>query len=272
MSVQKIAVVTGANKGIGYEIIKGLCEKYQGTIYLTARNEQKGKDAVKELEKLGYHPKFHQLDISQQASVDTFKQTHLCMNNFQKNATEPPLAEIAEKTIDVNYFGTLRVCEALFPLLRRNAKVVNVSSSAGHLYRIPSATVRAKFTDPNITISTVNELMKRFVKDAKENKAESEGWGPAPYCAYIVSKVGLCALTFLQQKQFDIETPSRNIAINATHPGVVKTDLNSSGVLTPEQGARSTLYVVLETNFKGKYIWWNCEVVDWYGERTPPRT
>ncbi|KAJ8946453.1 hypothetical protein NQ318_014441, partial [Aromia moschata] len=283
MPVQKVAVVTGANKGIGFAIVKGLCEKFQGVVYLTSRSETKGKAAVQKLEELGFHPSFHQLDVLNQSSVDKFrdhiKTTHggldLLINNagimYPRDSTEPPLAEQAENTIGVNYYGTIRVCDALFPLLRDNAKVVNVSSSAGHLFRIPSAILRAKFANLNLTIPTLSNLMDKFVKDAKENKTVEEGWGSPPYCCYVVSKVGLSALTFIQQKNFDKETPLRNISINAVHPGLVRTDMNPSGVLTPEQGAKSTLYAVFEPNLKGKYIWFNCEIVDWYGERTPPR-
>lgn len=235
------------------------------------------------LEEDGFHPLFHQLDVADQSSVDKFKQhiqtahggLDLLINNagimFPRDSTEPPFAELAEKTVAVNYFGTLRVCEALFPLLRNNAKVVNVSSSAGHLYRIPSAAVRAKFSNPTLTVPELNKLMDQFVKDAKENKAEQEGWGTPSHCAYVVSKVGLSALTFIQQRLFDKEAPSRNISVNASHPGLVKTDMNPNGVLTPEQGAKSTLYLALEADLKGKYVWFDCQVVDWYGKTTPPR-
>lgn len=181
--------VTGANKGIGYAIVKGLCEKFQGTVYLTARNESKGEKAVADLKALGYSPVFHQLDITDQTSIDRFKQhlqtTHggidILINNagvivevmfnyqfkhtlFIEQFQNKPLGQLAEETVNVNYFGTLRVCEALFPLLRQNAKVVNVSSSAGLLTRIPSADLRAKFSDPNLTVDGLSNLMRKFIR------------------------------------------------------------------------------------------------------------
>ncbi|KAJ8940430.1 hypothetical protein NQ314_010727 [Rhamnusium bicolor] len=277
---EKIAVVTGSNKGVGYAIVMGLCERFKGTVYLTARYEENGKDAIAKLKKLGYQPLFHQLDITDQTSVNKFKKhiqtTHggldLLINNagilFPMDAVES-FAEQAEKMVAVNYFGTLRVCEALFPLLRNNAKVVNISSSAGHLYRIPSASVRDKFRDFGLTIPKLNEIMENFVMDAKENKAQQEGWGNPPHCAYVISKVGASALTIIQQGLFNHEIPNRNISVNHVHPGLVKTDLNSNGNLTIEQGARAPLYVALDANFKGKYVWSNCQIVDWYRQPTP---
>ncbi|XP_067124360.1 carbonyl reductase [NADPH] 1-like [Centruroides vittatus] len=72
MSV-KIAVVTGGNKGIGFAIVKALCQKFDGHVYLTARDEQRGRNAVAELEKLGLKPKFHVLNISSLDSICQFR-------------------------------------------------------------------------------------------------------------------------------------------------------------------------------------------------------
>lgn len=64
--------VTGGNKGIGYAIVKGLCEKFDGKVYLTARDEGRGKAAVENLKELGFHPEFHQLDTTNDDSIATF--------------------------------------------------------------------------------------------------------------------------------------------------------------------------------------------------------
>ena len=70
----KVAVVTGSNKGIGFAIVEGLLkQKFPGDVYLTARDVKRGQDAVAKLNDLGLHPKFHQLDICDQASIDAFK-------------------------------------------------------------------------------------------------------------------------------------------------------------------------------------------------------
>ena len=70
----KVAVVTGSNKGIGFAIVEGLLkQKFPGDVYLTARDVKRGQDAVKKLNDLGLHPKFHQLDICDQSSIDAFK-------------------------------------------------------------------------------------------------------------------------------------------------------------------------------------------------------
>ncbi|VEN42703.1 unnamed protein product [Callosobruchus maculatus] len=278
MAEEKIAVVTGSNKGIGFEIVKGLCKRFSGKVYLTARDTVKGADAVKKLKSLGYNPLFHQVDIGSQESINKFrdylKNQHggidVLVNNAGIRLLGPDPAGVnATKTIAINYFGTLAVCDSLFPLLRADAKVVNISSSAGHLYRIPSEKLRERFSDPTLTVQQLNELMNKFLDDFKENKLNENGW---PNSAYTVSKVGVSALSIIQQKILDNEVPNRNIKVNFIHPGWVKSDMNDKGNITIEEGAKPTLYVILDNDeLKGKYIWWDCQVVDWFSPNTPPR-
>ncbi|XP_044746430.1 carbonyl reductase [NADPH] 1-like [Coccinella septempunctata] len=273
---EKIAVVTGSNKGIGYAIVKGLCERFDGKVYLTARDVSRGKEAVKKLNELGFQPLFHQLDITDQNSIDKFKEDVLkqhggidiLVNNAAiafKNDARDPFSKQAEETIAVNYFSLLRVCNSLFPLLRQNGRVVNISSSAGHLSRIPSEDLRKKLGDKSLTIDSLSRLMEKFVSDAKVGKHTEEGWGNS---AYVVSKVGCSALSFIQQRLFDNEKPCRNISVNAVHPGYVDTDMTShKGHLTIEEGAAAPLYLALEDHgLKEKYVWHDKRVVDWYGE------
>lgn len=83
---------------------------------------------------------------------------------FLQRAATDPFSEQAEVTIAVNYFALLDVCETLFPLLRPYARVVNVSSSAGHLLRIQSQSLQQRFKDPSLTIEQLSQLMREFVK------------------------------------------------------------------------------------------------------------
>lgn len=84
-------------------------------------------------------------------------------NSLQKDCTEPFSFQAAE-TIRVNYFGLVRVSKALFPLLKPHARIVQVSSSAGHLSRIPGDELKAKLSSPDLTEDRLNRMMIDYVE------------------------------------------------------------------------------------------------------------
>ncbi|XP_073949694.1 carbonyl reductase [NADPH] 1-like [Choristoneura fumiferana] len=269
--VTKVAVVTGANKGIGFAIVRGLCKRFKGEVYLTSRDETRGKSAVQELEKEGLFPKFHQLDITSIKSVKVFRDyvkekyggIDILVNNaaiaFKSAATEP-VAVQAEQTLFVNYFSLLSTCEVLFPILRDGAKVVNISSSCGHLSQIPSVALRNKFKDENLTVEQLSDLMNQYIEAARQGTQAPE-WGNS---SYVVSKVGVTALTKIHQRMYD----NRNLQINAVHPGYVATDMSShKGPLSIDEGAAAPLWVALDADLRGAYVWYDSRVVDWDGEK-----
>jgi carbonyl reductase 1 len=284
MSSERVAVVTGSNKGIGFAIVKQLCEQLKpGIVYLTARDEGRGQAAVKELEKLGLSPKFHAIEVDNLESVikfrDYMKKTHggidILVNNaaiaFNNDATEP-FGVQAKETIRVNYFATLDICHELFPLLKKGGRVVHVSSSEGHLSKIsgqePQAgALRAKFADPSLTLDQLNELMNTFVKLANEGTHHAAGW---PNSTYRVSKVGVSALTRIQQREFDTLRPGDDLVVNSVHPGYVDTDMTShKGHLTIEEGAVAPVWCALlppgVKSPRGGYVWRDKQVLDWEG-------
>ena len=179
----------------------------------------------------------------------------------------------AEITIKTNYFGTKRACEILFPILRSGARVVNVSSSAGFLGNVngnePAASaLRAKLasSDTTLAVEELDGLMKEFMAAAEDGTFREKGWGGS---TYVASKVGLSALSRIQQRQLLTDDTRRrtDIVVNHVHPGYVDTDMTShKGPLTVEEGAKSSIHCALlppGTDIKGKYVWYDCQVVDW---------
>uniref|UniRef100_A0A131XVV1 carbonyl reductase (NADPH) n=1 Tax=Ixodes ricinus TaxID=34613 RepID=A0A131XVV1_IXORI len=271
----RVAVVTGSNKGIGFSIVKFLCQQFDGDVYLTARDEKRGKAAVKELEQMLLHPKFHQLDIDDPGSVlklrdhlkDTYGGLDVLVNNagiaFKRSATEP-FGEQAEVTVKTNFFSTLNVCKELFPLLRPHARVVHVSSALGMLKVLPGQELKDKFRNPDITLEELCDLMNQFVQDSKDGANVDKGWGSS---AYNVSKVGVTVLTFIQQRDFNGDS-REDLVVNAVHPGYVTTDMSSHrGLLTPDQGADAPTYLaLLPPNIespKGEFVWNDRKVTPW---------
>jgi len=279
MSGTRVAVVTGSNKGIGFGIIKELCAKFDGDVYLTSRDVNRGTSAVEELNKLGFHPKFHQLDIDDSNSVtqlrDFLKSTYggldVLVNNaaiaFSNAATEP-FGEQATVTLRTNFFNTHMACKILFPILKPHARVVNVSSYLGHFSKLTgekeaALQLKNKLASPDLTEEELCELMQNFVTSANNGDHEKYGW---PSSTYAASKIGVSALTRIQQRQFDQDS-REDLIVNCVHPGYVDTDMTKhKGVLKIEEGAVAPSWLaLLPANVegpKGGYVWHDKQIVD----------
>ncbi|KAJ8707330.1 hypothetical protein PYW08_010582 [Mythimna loreyi] len=269
----KVAVVTGANKGIGFAIVRGLCKRFEGHLpYLTARDEERGKKAVADLEKEGLNPKFHQLDVTDKKSLEVFRDyiksnyggIDILVNNaaiaFKNDAPEPAAVQ-AEQTLFVNYFTLVSTCDILFPILKNGARVINLSSALGHLSNIPSPALRDRLKDEKLTVEELSSLMQQYV-DAVNQGTHAADWGNS---SYNVSKVGVTALSNIQQRLLN----DRDIKVNSVHPGYVATDMTThKGPMSIDEGAIATVYLALDApdSVRGKYVWFNKEIVDWTGE------
>ncbi|VDK65520.1 unnamed protein product [Onchocerca ochengi] len=281
MPLPTVFVVTGANKGIGYGIVKGLAEKvYGAVIYLTARNDKLGMESLNKLvnelgNKCHSDIRFHQLDITDRNSCGNFasflKKEHsgldALINNagfaFKHSAKDSP-EEQARVTIGINYEGTKQISNILFPLIRDGGKVVNVSSSEGIIAGNYSDEIIAKLTSPSLTVADIDKFTHDYIKACVGDKRKENGF---PQSAYKVSKAAVIALTFIQAK----ELKPRNILVNVCHPGYVDTDMTSHrGLLTVQEGADTPIYLAtLEDNgptgkffYKRKEIDWNSPLVN----------
>ena len=171
--------VTGSNKGVGLAIVKELCSKFDGDVYLTSRDVCRGITAVEEMKKLGLNPKFHQLDIDDEESVlklrDHLKANYGGLDVLVNNAAiafigeDECSPENATATLRTNFFSNLRVCKILFPILQPHARVVNMSSCYGHLSFIrgtgkAAMGLKEKFSSSNLTEDELCSLVQDFVE------------------------------------------------------------------------------------------------------------
>ncbi|XP_060062642.1 carbonyl reductase [NADPH] 1-like [Ylistrum balloti] len=255
---RRVAVVTGSNKGIGYAIVRGLCKQFDGDVYLTARNESLGLQAVKDLKKEGLNPQFHQLDVTKPDTIvkmrsflkHTYGGLDLLVNNagiiFDINSPTEA-GDQAESLMKTNFTGLCNVSEVLFPLLRPHARVVNVSSmiSVAALFKC-SNELQQKFTDQNISSGELKRLMQQFVDCVHAGTHGDCGWPTGKLTSgYGVSKIGATVMSFIQQREF-LRDSRPDIVVNACCPGYVKTDLTGQlGTKTTDQGAETPLYLAL---------------------------
>uniref|UniRef100_UPI00358E0986 carbonyl reductase [NADPH] 1 isoform X1 n=1 Tax=Myxine glutinosa TaxID=7769 RepID=UPI00358E0986 len=256
MAAQRVAVVTGANKGIGFAIVQGLAKTFDGVVILTARNEQLGHEAVDKVASLAGPAtkiKFHQLDITDDSSVkclakhlsDEYGGLDVLINNAgiaYKVADTTPFSEQAEVTLRTNFFATLRSSDEFMSLLRPAARVVTVSSTVAlRALSGCSRELAKRFRDPELSREELATLMEKFIKDAKADNHKANGW---PNSAYGMSKVGVTCLTRIQAREIGHTRPNDNILVNCCCPGWVRTDMaGPKATLSPEEGAVTPLYL-----------------------------
>ncbi|MGL6237142.1 MAG: SDR family NAD(P)-dependent oxidoreductase [Segniliparus sp.] len=214
MSGRTIALVTGANKGIGYEIAAGL-GSLGWRVGVGARDQQRRENAVAKLRAAGVDAFGVPLDVDDDASVaaaaelvaDHAGGLDVLVNNAAITGGVPQTPTTLDPAtvravVETNVIGVVRVTNAMLPMLRSSAapRIVNMSSSVGSL---------ALHTTPGVDM------------------------GPVP-TAYLASKTFLNAVTV----QYAKELGGTNILINSGCPGFTATDLNGfQGTRTPRQGA-----------------------------------
>ena len=222
----KIALVTGGNKGIGFETVKQLAQQ-NIKVLLGARNETDGKKAAETLRAESLDVTFIKLDISDSVDIENtknfietqFGRLDILINNaavfldnawFGNNTETVPLKTLRD-TFDINYFGTVELTQSLLPAIRKSdaGRIVNISSVSGSF---------------GVHLDETHWL-----------------YALKPY-AYSASKTALNQFTvFLANALADTK-----IKVNAANPGWVKTSIGSDQApLTPEDGAKSGVALAL---------------------------
>lgn len=212
----RIALVTGANKGIGLEIARQLAQA--GVIVIIgARDPARAKVAVEDLSSQALTAQSVLIDLDDHESIvgaaETIRAEHGKLDILVNNAgivdaeDGPPSTsspDAARRIMNTNFIGTLAVTQAMLPLLRQSeaARIVNLSSSLGSL------TMNGEPTSPYYSARLIG---------------------------YNASKAALNMLTVQLSEELR-DTPH---VVNSVSPGYVKTDLTGQGgFLTPEEGAR----------------------------------
>lgn len=234
-NIPKIALVTGATRGIGLETVRQLAQAGVHVL-LAGRDRAKAMDAALQLQGAGLPVEAIELDVTDAGSIAAaataiankhgrldilVNNAGIARDNAQRKPSEQTLVHWRE-TFDTNLFGVVAVTQALLPLLRKSpaGRIVNVSSILGSL------TLHSDPASP--------------IYDFK-----------VP--AYSASKSALNAWTV----QLAHELRDTSIKVNAVHPGYVKTDMNAGeGELDVAEGARTSVRMALldEAGPNGGYV------------------
>lgn len=236
---QKIALITGANRGIGFETARQLGK--QGIkVLIGARSEEKGKEAEAALKAEGLDVEYINIDVDNTAShasaakeiEEKYGKLDILINNAGiflaeefDNGTPVPASKTSQetfrKTFDTNFFNTIDVTQALLPLVKKSdaGRIVFLSSGLGSL---------GLHSDPT------SEIYNYKVP------------------AYNISKTALNGYVV----HLAHELKNTNIKVNTAHPGSVVTDMNANGQIPVEEGAKTSvaLATLPADGYSGKFI------------------
>ena len=228
-----IALVTGANKGIGFEVARGIA-KAGYVVLLGARNPTTGREAVDSLRNERLDVRFVELDVTRRETISAaagrieadFGKLDVLINNAgiaDPHDGPPSRASVdaIERVLRTNFLGAVAMTQAVLPLLKKSGtgRIVNVSSELGSI---------TGHGDPTWKFAPVKVL---------------------GYCA---SKAALNMFT----AQLAFELRDQGIAVNSVNPGFTATDLNAHrGQQTVEEGAAEIVRVALqERGPTGKFL------------------
>jgi NAD(P)-dependent dehydrogenase (short-subunit alcohol dehydrogenase family) len=218
---KRVALVTGANKGIGYAICRRLAQK-DITVILAARDQTKGKNACARLNQTGLDVHFQLLDVTDEKSIKiaiktiktTFGRLDILVNNagvlLDNETTALDLRlDLLQTTVETNVYGPLLLCQYCVPLMKAGqyGRIVNISSTLGSLSEI---------CDLATSVSGLQTP------------------------AYRLSKIALNGITALVAR----EVKDCNILVNSACPGWVRTDMGGAQApLSAEEGADTPVWL-----------------------------
>ena len=241
---KKIALITGANRGIGFETARQLGQ-LGIKVLLGARSEEKGKEAAETLKNEGFDVEFIQLDVDdtkthQSAAKqieEKFGKLDILINNagifIDESENGVPVQasktslDVFRKTFETNFFNTIAVTQQFVPLIKKSeaGRIVFLSSGLGSL---------------NLHSDPTSEIYNWKVP------------------AYDVSKTALNG--YVVHLAYELkDTP---IKVNTAHPGLVGTDMNANGQIPVEEGAKTSvaLATLPADGYTGKFIYLDNEL------------
>jgi NAD(P)-dependent dehydrogenase (short-subunit alcohol dehydrogenase family) len=251
------ALVTGANRGLGFETAKELTAR-GWEVVVAGRDLAAARSAA---ETLGPRARAVRLDVADPKAPVTALAELSDVPAFDALVNNAGVsldgfdAEVARRTIETNFRGAVRVTEAFRPRLSPRANIVMVSSGMGEL-AAASLALRKRLLDPLLTVEVLDELVQGFI-DRVRAGSDLGGW---PRNAYRVSKVALNAFTRVLAR--DLSSGQR---VNAVCPGWVRTRMGGSGASRGvEKGAAGIVWAAtLDEGGPNGGFFRDAKAIDW---------
>ncbi|KAK3144368.1 hypothetical protein QOZ80_4AG0312080 [Eleusine coracana subsp. coracana] len=236
-SRETVAVVTGANRGIGHALAARLAERGL-TVVLTARDAARGEAAAAPLRDRGLAVVVRRLDVADAASVAEFAAwlrddvggIDILVNNaaVSFNEIDTNSVEHAETVLRTNFYGAKMLTEALLPLFRQSpatSRILNISSQLGLLNKLRDPSLRSLLLDEDrLTESAIEDMVAQFLSEVKDGTWSDPGRGwPKVWTDYAVSKLALNAYSRLLARR--LQARGQRVSVNCFCPGFTRTDM-----------------------------------------------
>jgi NAD(P)-dependent dehydrogenase (short-subunit alcohol dehydrogenase family) len=277
--MSRIAIVTGANQGLGFALAQGLAQQLVGDdiVYLTGRDPDRVRAAAARVARPQADVVAEVLDVCDADAVTAFAGAvaarhggvDIVFSNAAARLTPgTSSAESVSPFVDTNNLGATRLLRAFDPVLRPGGRLLVVASDFGALRRLP-AQLHERFDTDAMTLDDVDATMLAWCSAVVEGRATAEGW---PEWINIPSKVGQVAAVRVVARRRRTADASDGTLVAAVCPGLVDTDASRpwfddmSMAQTPDQAAVALLELALrpatDPAFYGELVQFG-EVVPW---------
>ena len=254
----RIAIVTGANQGLGFALAEGLSQRLDtgDVVYLTGRDPERVRAAAGRVEHPRAEVRAHVLDVRDGAAVEALSEeirgAHggvdiVFSNHYQRVMPSDSPAEVVDNYADTNNLGTTRVLRAFSPLLRSGGRLLVVASTLGTLHELP-AHLHGRFDTETMSLDDVDATMRSWRDAVKDGRAAGEGW---PEFINIPSKVGQVASVRVLARERLASDLEHGRLVAAVCPGMVDTGasrpwFDMTGAKTPAEAAVALLDLALD--------------------------
>jgi carbonyl reductase 1/carbonyl reductase 3 len=267
---QKVVLVTGSNKGIGYGIIETLLEKESKLkIILTSRNEELGKKSYETLS--SKYPKskdnfyYHQLDITKEDSIQKCsewikekfgKLDYLVNNAALYSKPDECNIDLYNSVFEVNVYGTINFTEYMLKnnMINKSGKIILVGSIGGHFKHLKNEELKNGFKNSK-TYEELIHMGELFKNSIINNSIEKDGWCTS---IYRVSKMIINSYPRVLALRDEIK--NNDISVYSAHPGWVKTDMGGPNApISIKEGAETEVFLIelpdgINPEYQGKYF------------------
>ena len=267
--MNKICLITGATRNLGFSIAQGLAQRLEPSdiVYLTGRDAARVAESVRLLSGARAEVRGEVLDVSEHDAVERFAaslaERHggvdiVFSNHYARVQPEDDPAEVIDDYVEANNLGTTRVLRSVAPLLRDGGRLFVVASRAGSL-RALAPVLHARFQDLQ-SLDDVDRAVCAWRDDVRRGRAAGRAW---PAWINIPSKIGQVAAVRVLAGQRRADDVRRGILIASISPGLIDTGasrawLDMRGASAPDEVAGPLIDLALDpspdTSFYGELV------------------